>query len=224
MTVSLLTIRSMGMPMMRAELGGVHGGERGFDHGSEFWNKGKAMTSFNFLLGFVCIPLIAASCATTTTPTIDPAQAARARAAITITTKEAKEAAAKHSRLSSSHVRTKIRNGLKDPSAALFKTVKRQGLISFNPKLDFTGSYSPTPERVLKNGTYYKGLVGELWSANLNGKNSYGGYTGYKTSYYLNVYAVKSGPLGFIILRTPVWRSADTYAEFLDQYNMGVHD
>ena len=88
---------------------------------------------------------------------------------------------------------------------------------------DFTGSY-PTPEQVLKNGTYYKGLVGELWSANLNGKNGYGAYTGYKTSYYLNTYAVKSGPLGFVILRTPVWRSADNYAEFLDQYNMGVHD
>ena len=120
---------------------------------------------------------------------------------------KARKAASIHGRLSPSQVRSQVREGLKDPSAAMFKSIKRKGLVTLQREPWWLSNFSrDNYERLqaffdpTERGGATRSLVGDLWEVVVNGKNGYGAYTGYKTKYYLHVMATTSALNGTLIL------------------------
>ena len=130
-------------------------------------------------------------------------------AGLRTTDEKAKEAAAIHGRLTPSQVTSRIRERLRDPKAAMFKNVKRIGLVTVVP-------CSSTFE-LLGFGSD----VGDLWKVSVNGKNGYGAYTGYQTGYYLDRIAITDPSVGTYIFKK---RDYTLKKVFVSSDNLIYHD
>lgn len=84
---------------------------------------------------------------------------------------------------SSEKIETHIRNTLKDPEAAKIRNLKRVCFVAAEAK---QGSNEST-------GSF----CGWVWAAEVNGKNGFGAYVGYKTEYLISAVGVKSPKTGF---------------------------
>jgi hypothetical protein len=87
--------------------------------------------------------------------------------------------------ISSGRMETHIRNELKDPDAAKIRNLSRVCFIAAEQRI--------STDRPLSS------YCGWLWQAEVNGKNGFGAYVGYKDEYYISTVAMKGQKTGFYL-------------------------
>ncbi|MDB4341362.1 hypothetical protein OAA12_04400 [Akkermansiaceae bacterium] len=167
----------------------------------------------------VCLTLFhLASCGGTTEEDLNNYRVYRQKTAagLRTTDKKAKEAASIHGRLSSSQVTSRIREGLKDPKAGMFKNVRRIGLVTMvSPINDDIYKHMGIARKMeylkqFNNNLNRASDVGDLWEVTVNAKNGYGAYTGYKTQYYIHLMASTHPKVGTVISKKGRFRLIET--------------
>jgi hypothetical protein len=92
---------------------------------------------------------------------------------------------------SSDKIESHIRNSMKDPDAVKIHNLSKGPLIVGEIKQKTNGQMYGAKSPI--------SFCGWIWSAEVNGKNSYGAYVGYKRYYYIAQVGLKNEKLGFFV-------------------------
>ena len=111
---------------------------------------------------------------------------------------------------SSSQIESYIRNSMKDPDAVKIRNLSKGPLVLGERKqsIGIIGSESSSS------------TCGWIWTAEVNGKNSYGAYVGYQEFSYIVRVCIKNKKLGFVLLPDEIQRVDSFYLGLLtDDYS-----
>jgi hypothetical protein len=124
---------------------------------------------------------------------------------------------------SSDQIESHIRNSMADPDAVKIRNLSKGPLVLSEIKQNTTGA--------LFGSKSSSSLCGWLWSAEVNGKNSYGAYVGYQRFCYIDQFGLKNEKLGFVLIPNnsqpitefdPDLLTNDSYASEYSAWNFRV--